>query len=53
MNGMFTSAGSFATSWLVKIPSKTGSLTNTTSKWYGSSSSVYAEPNSGKYFTLP
>ena len=44
--------GSNATTWTVKIPSTTGSLTNTTSKWYGSSSSVYAEPPSGKSFTL-
>ncbi|MDO4369394.1 MAG: BspA family leucine-rich repeat surface protein [bacterium] len=52
MNEMFNGAGLSSTSWLVKIPSMTGSLTNTTSKWYGSSESVYAEPASGKSFTL-
>ena len=53
MGSMFNGAGSNATSWTVKIPSTTGSLTNTTSKWYGSSESVYANPLSGKSFTLP
>ena len=52
MGSMFNAAGSNATTWTVKIPSTTGSLTNTTSKWYGSSESVYAEPCSGKSFTL-
>ena len=52
-NRHFNGAGSNATSWTVKIPSTTGSLTNTTSKWYGSSESVYANPLSGKSFTLP
>ncbi|MDO4369525.1 MAG: BspA family leucine-rich repeat surface protein, partial [bacterium] len=52
MSSMFFNAGKNATSWLVKIPSKTGILSNTTSKLYGSSSGVYAEPASGKYFTL-
>ena len=52
MGSMFKYAGTNATTWSVKIPSKTGDLTNTTSKWYGSSESVYAEPASGKSFTL-
>ena len=52
MENMFTNAGSSATTWSVKIPSTTGSLTNTTSKWYGKTESVYAEPTSGKSFTL-
>ena len=52
MSDMFNSTGYNATTWTVKIPSTTGSLTNTTSKWYGSSSSTYAEPLSGKSFTL-
>ena len=52
MKSMFYNAGSNATTQSVKIPDTTGSLTNTTSKWYGSSESVYAEPCSGKYFTL-
>ena len=53
MSSMFSSAGLSATTWSVKIPKKTGSLTNNTSKWYGSSDSVYAEPASGRQFTLP
>ena len=52
MKNMFYKAGTSATTWTVKIPSKTGSLTNTTSKWYGSSESVYASTDSGKSFTL-
>ena len=53
MSSMFSSAGQNATTWSVKIPKVTGSLSNTTSKWYGSSESVYAEPATGKQFTLP
>ena len=41
MKSMFYNAGSNATSWTVKISGTTGSLTNTTSKWYGSFESVY------------
>ena len=52
MSSMFYGAGSKATTWSVKIPSTTGSLTNTISKWYGNTESVYAEPASGKSFTL-
>ena len=52
MRYMFAQAGSSATTWTVKIPSKTGDSTNTTSRWYGSSSRVYATPCSGKSFTL-
>ena len=52
MRDMFSEAGSKATNWSVTIPKTTGSLTNTTSKWYGSSSSTYASPLSGKSFTL-
>ena len=52
MGSMFDSAGSKATTWSVTIPNTTGSLTNTTSKWYGSGESVYAIPNSGESFTL-
>ncbi len=49
---MFYGAGKNATTWSVKIPKKTGSLTNTKSKFYGSSSSIYAEPRNGRTFTL-
>ena len=52
MRAMFMNMGQGATTWTVKIPSTTGGLTNTTSKWYGSSESVYVEPLSGKSFTL-
>ena len=54
MSDMFSEAGCgiHNTTWNVKIPSTTGSLTNTTSKWYGNTESVYAEPPSGKSFTL-
>ena len=52
MDSMFSSAGQNSTTWSVTIPKTTGSLTNTTSKWYGSGESVYATPNSGKSFTL-
>ena len=53
MRDMFSEAGSkTTTNWSVTIPKTTGSLTNTTSKWYGSSSSTYASPLSGKSFTL-
>mgnify|MGYP004647419087 CR=1 FL=1 len=53
MSGMFRSAGYNATKWTVKIAKMTGSLNNSVSKWYGSSDSVYAEPASGRQFTLP
>ena len=49
---MFYETGSKATTWSVTIPKTTGSLTNTTSKWYGSSESVYASPPNGRSFTL-
>ena len=49
---MFYYAGQNATTWSVKIPKNTGSLNNTTDKFYGSSGSVYATP-SGKSFTIP
>ena len=52
MDGMFEETGSNATTWTVKIPSTTGNLSNTTSKWYGKTESVYVEPLSGKSFTL-
>ena len=52
MSSMFYETALNATTWSVKIPSKTGDLTNTTSKWYGSSESVYDEPDNGKFFTL-
>ena len=52
MSNMFFRAGYSATSWSVTIPKTTGSLTNTTSRWYGSSSSTYTSPDTGKSFTL-
>ena len=53
ISNMFSNTAKNATKWTVKIPKVTGSLSNTTSKWYGSSESVYAEPATGKQFTLP
>ena len=52
MNYMFYQAGFRATTWSVTIPKTTGSLTNETYKWYGSSSSVYASSPNGRSFTL-
>ena len=52
MGSMFSGAGSKATTWSVTIPKTTGSLTNTTSRWYGSSSSTYTSPPTGKSFTI-
>ena len=53
MDRMFDGAGKNATEWIVKIPKNTGSLNNSVSKWSGSNESVYAEPASGRQFTLP
>ena len=53
MDRMFDGAGKNATEWVVKIPKNTGSLNNSISKWSGSNESVYAEPASGRQFTLP
>ena len=50
MNGMFSGLGTSAEIWRVYIPRKTGSLTNTYDKWYGSSSSVYAIPATDRTF---
>ena len=52
MDSMFSNAGSSATTWSVTIPKATGTLTNTTDKFYGSSDSVYASPTGTKSFTL-
>lgn len=53
MSSMFFSAGMNATTCFVKIPKNTGSLSNTTDKFYSFSDSIYAEPLSGKSFALP
>ena len=52
MAEMFLDAGHDATTWSVIIPRKTGSLDNTTSIFYGKTSSVYAVPADGRLFTL-
>ena len=55
MGGMFLGAGYRATSWSVTIPkTNKGStpITNTTTRFYGNATSVYAEPPSDKTFTL-
>ena len=57
MTNMFSGAGSSATTWSVIIPktnngTTTGSITNTASRLYGSSTSFYAFPSSDKSFTI-
>ena len=52
MSDMFYAAGYRAKTWSVTIPKTTGSLTNETYKWYGSSSSTHASPSNGRSFTL-
>ena len=57
MSQMFYEAGNSATTWSVTIPktnngTTTGSITNTTSRLYGKTTSAYATPLSGKSFTL-
>ena len=52
MSFMFEYAGNNATTWSITIPKTTGSLTNTIDKLYGSSSSTYTSPDTGKSFTL-
>ena len=52
MSSMFYKAGTSATTWSVTIPKTTGSLTNTIDKLYGSSSSTYTSPDTGRSFTL-
>ena len=57
MTNMFQYAGSSATTWSVTIPktnngTTTGSITNTTSRLYGKTTSTYGSPPSGKSFTL-
>lgn len=52
MSSMFNNAGFYANNWLVQMPNLSGALENSESKFYGASDSVYAEPPSGKGFTL-
>ena len=53
MDDMFYGAGRNATTWIVTIPSTNGGgINNDTTHLYGSNSSTYAEPASGKTFTL-
>ena len=53
MSNMFTDAGYNATTWRIKIPSTNGGgINNTTTNLYGSNTSKYASPNSGRQFTL-
>ena len=52
---MFSYAGYSATTWSVKIPRTNGAdspISNTTSRFYGKTTSNYATPPSGKSFTL-
>ena len=43
MDGMFTGTRYLASTWFIKIPKKTGNINNTSTRFYGSSSDVYAE----------
>ncbi len=57
MSSMFYCAGRGATTWSVIIPktnngTATGPITNTTSNIYGNTTSISANPSSGKSFTL-
>ena len=53
MSNMFSNTGANATTWIVTIPANNGSgINNTTSSFFGSTTSVYASPISGKSFTL-
>ena len=53
MDRLFYDTGYWATSWNVKLPKTNGNgLSNTTSKFYGSSSSTSSSPPSGKSFTV-
>ena len=55
MSSMFSNAGYSATTWSVKIPRTNGAaspISNTTSRFYGKTTSNYAAPPSGKSFTL-
>ena len=57
MSGMFSNAGYSATTWSVTIPrtnngTSTGSISNTASRFYGETTSVYGTPPSGRSFTL-
>ena len=52
MSLMFDSTGFKATTWSVTIPKTTGSLTNTTTRWYGARESVYVYSPTERLFTL-
>jgi hypothetical protein len=56
MRSMFYSTGYSATTWSITIPQNNGAATNpisnTTSRLYGNTTSVYVAPDSGKSFTL-
>ena len=53
MDNMCQESGQWATTWSIIIPRTNGnSINNTTSQMFGSTSSTYASPISGKSFTL-
>ena len=59
MSNMFLNAGARSTTWSITIPrtnngTSTGPIANTTSRFYGSSTSVYADSPThvSRYFTL-
>ena len=53
MNSMFSQAGYSATTFLLTIPQTNGNgINNDTTHMYGSSTSTYAIPPSGRTFTI-
>ena len=53
MSSMFLASGYIATTWSITIPQTNGGgISNTTSAMYGSTTSTYTSPNSGREFTL-
>ena len=53
ISNMFLNSGYTATTWNIKIPSTNGgSINNTTTRLYGTNTSKYAAPDSGRQFTL-
>lgn len=53
MSGMFGDTGHNATTWPTTIPATNGnSINNTTSRFYGQTTSIETAPPTGRFFTL-
>lgn len=52
MEAMFGHTADYATNWEVIIPKKTGTITNTATKFYGKNPSVYTPPAFEKSFSF-